>query len=272
MNKKRKKQIEKLQQMLHEKEPEEPENATLNKASPQKNSGQLQFVAKIAKVDENKGFVNILVERVDGSDDAVSVKYSTTPENAREEHDYIHTTGQLKWKGSDVLSKRITVPIVNDQQFERNETFTLALFEPSKNEARLNLWHTSWKIFLEHKLLGVGHANFDHYFEIYKVPGFYDAKGHAHNDYLNLLVLNGIIGLITWLGMWISWYYYSVRVFFKTQLLEADKTIVLSGILGVSGILIGSIFQCYYTDLENNIFWWFVAMMNLQIIVQYGNK
>jgi O-antigen ligase len=145
----------------------------------------------------------------------------------------------------------------------------LSIFDPSKNEARLNLWHTSWKIFL---LLGIGHVNFDHYFEIYKVPGFYDAKGHAHNDYLNLLVLNGIIGLITWLGMWISWFYYSVKTYCKAQLLEVDKMILLSGILGVSGILVGSAFQCYYTDLENNIFWWFVAMMNLQIIIQYGKK
>lgn len=146
----------------------------------------------------------------------------------------------------------------------------LSIFNPGKNEGRLNIWRTSLNIFKNHIWLGVGHTNFDYYFEIYKVPGFYDAKGHAHNDYLNLLVLNGIIGLITWLGIWISWFYYSVKTYLKNSIPISDRHILLSGILGISGILLAANFQCYYTDLENNIFWWFLAMMNLQIILHHG--
>ncbi len=116
--------------------------------------------------------------------------------------------------------------------------------------------------------MGVGHGNFDFNFEKFKVPGFYDAGGHAHNDYLNVAVLNGILGLITWMGMWIAWFYYSIRAYRLPERTDFEKTILLSAMLGVSGILIAAFFQCYYTDLENNIFWWFVASMALQIIVQ----
>jgi len=143
-----------------------------------------------------------------------------------------------------------------------------SIFDATKNEGRLNIWHTSWLIFKENWLIGIGHGNFDFYFEKFKVPGFYDAQGHAHNDYLNVAVLNGILGLITWTGMWIAWFYYSIRAYRLQERLDLDKTILLSAILGVGGILVAAFFQCYYTDLENNIFWWFVASLALQIIVQ----
>jgi O-antigen ligase len=143
-----------------------------------------------------------------------------------------------------------------------------SIFDATKNEGRLNIWHTSWIIFKNNWLVGIGHGNFDFYFEKFKVPGFYDAGGHAHNDYLNVAVLNGISGLITWIGMWIAWFYYSVRAYRLPERTDFEKIILLSAMLGVGGILIAAFFQCYYTDLENNIFWWFVASMALQIIIQ----
>jgi O-antigen ligase len=147
-----------------------------------------------------------------------------------------------------------------------------SIFSAAQNEGRLNIWHTSWIIFKENWLVGIGHGNFEFYFEKFKVPGFYDAGGHAHNDYLNVAVLNGVLGLITWMGMWIAWFYYSIRAYRLPERSDFEKTILISAMLGVSGILIAAFFQCYYTDLENNIFWWFVALMALQIIVQPSKK
>jgi len=143
-----------------------------------------------------------------------------------------------------------------------------SIFSASQNEGRLNIWHTSYLMFRDNWLVGVGHGNFDLYFDKFKVPGFYDAQGHAHNDYLNVAVLNGILGLITWIGMWGAWFYYAIRAYRLPERSDFEKTILFSAILGISGILIAALFQCYYTDLENNIFWWFVASLALQIIVQ----
>jgi O-antigen ligase len=143
-----------------------------------------------------------------------------------------------------------------------------SIFDAAQNEGRLNIWHTSYLMFKDNWLVGVGHGNFDFYFEKFKVPGFYDAQGHAHNDYLNVAVLNGVLGLLTWIGMWGAWFYYAIRAYRLPERTDIEKTILLSAILGVSGILIAAFFQCYYTDLENNIFWWFVASLALQIIVQ----
>ncbi len=147
-----------------------------------------------------------------------------------------------------------------------------SIFSAAENEGRLNIWHTSYIVFKENWLVGVGHGNFDFYFEKFKVPGFYDAGGHAHNDYLNVAVLNGILGLITWIGMWIAWFFYSVRAYRLPERTDLEKIILLSAMLGIGGILIAAFFQCYYTDLENNVFWWFVASLALQIIIQPPQK
>ncbi|TFH01075.1 MAG: hypothetical protein E4H13_05840 [Calditrichales bacterium] len=143
-----------------------------------------------------------------------------------------------------------------------------SIFDFSQNAARLNIWKTSLAIFKENPVFGIGYGNFDTFFEIFKVPGYYDAKGHAHNDFLNIAVHNGVIGLFTWLGMWGAWFYYAIRAFRQAERTEFEKTVLLSGILAIAGILVGALFQCYYTDLENNIFWWFMAMFGLQIFTR----
>jgi O-antigen ligase len=148
----------------------------------------------------------------------------------------------------------------------------ISIFDLSQNEGRLTLWLTSWEIFKENIFFGIGHGNFSQYFEMFKVPGFYDAIGHAHNDFINVTVLNGIIGLAAWLAMWIAWFYFAVKAFSKNLWKDADKKIILSAILGISGILVAALFQCFFTDLENNIFWWFLGATALQIIVQSGKR
>ena len=50
--------------------------------------------------------------------------------------------------------------------------------------------------------------------------------------------------------------------------MESDRKIVLGSILAIAGILTASFFQCFYTDLENNILWWVIAAVSLQISIQ----
>lgn len=148
----------------------------------------------------------------------------------------------------------------------------LSSFSQSQNEGRITLWATSWEIIKDNFLLGIGNGNFPKYFLIYKVPGFYDAFSHAHNDFINVTVINGITGLITWVAVWVAWFYYAIKGYINIEEIEADKQIMLSAILGITGILVAAQFQCFYTDLENNIFWWFIASTALQIGIQNKKK
>jgi O-antigen ligase len=147
-----------------------------------------------------------------------------------------------------------------------------SIFDFSQNEGRLTLWKTSWKIFKDYPLFGIGNGNFPKYFLIYKVPGFYDAFSHAHNDFINVTVLNGLFGLIAWSAIWIALFYFIKKEINLNNFTDIDKQILFASFIGISGILAAALFQCFYTDLENNIFWWFLATTALQIIIQKKEK
>ncbi len=136
-----------------------------------------------------------------------------------------------------------------------------SIFDPAVNENRINLWHTAWRMIKTHPLWGIGPGMFNEVFEQYRVPGFYDATGHAHNDYLNTTLNSGIPTLLAWLGIWGFWFYRGIRRWWEPMLQPVQRAVLLGAILALSGILIAAFFQCYYTDLENNILWWWVVSL-----------
>ena len=77
------------------------------------------------------------------------------------------------------------------------------------NAERLLLWESSWRIFKDYPLLGIGPGNFKKiYNEQYispesKVPNL----GHAHNNFLHILAEQGILGCLAFCVMFIYFLY-----------------------------------------------------------------
>ena len=163
--------------------------------------------------------------------------------------------------GSLIVISLISI-FITPAIFER----IISIFDLSQNEARLNIWQTSIAMFKAHPIFGVGPGLFNDYFPIFQVPGFYDSTSHAHNDYINMAANSGLLGLLSWITMWIGWFYFSIKAYISYKNFNTEKIILLGSILSISGILIAAFFQNYYTDLENNIFIWFVAANSLLIL------
>jgi O-antigen ligase len=138
-----------------------------------------------------------------------------------------------------------------------------SLFDAGQNETRVNLWLTSLKMIAAHPFWGIGPGFFRDVFDAYKVEGFYDTIAHAHNDYLNLAANAGILTLLGWLAIWGEWFAAAIRAI-KISSDNFERSVVWGTLLSMSGILFAALFQCYYTDLENNIVWWFVAILGYQ--------
>jgi len=146
----------------------------------------------------------------------------------------------------------------------------MAIFSTSHqaNLTRVNLWMTSFLIIKDHFVVGVGPGHFQQFFELYKVEGFYDAAGHAHNDYLHILVQSGILGLITWLMIWIAFFKQGITYVYLQKRESSDTPIVKGSVLAIAGILVAALFQCYFVDLENSILWWVLVATAIQIFNQ----
>jgi hypothetical protein len=146
------------------------------------------------------------------------------------------------------------VPAIRDRAF--------SIVIPSENQTRLNLWRTSINISKDFPLTGIGEDNFDYYFDRYKVEGCYDVTGHPHNDYLNVLVNSGILGLLAFLSLW------SVIIWagFKTTKNSSNpflRELALGSTLAILGFLVGGFFQNYYGTFANCWGWWFMAGLTM---------
>ena len=79
---------------------------------------------------EAAGPITITVNRTGGSDGTVTVDYTTTNGSATAGSDYTTTSGTLTF-GPGVTTQQFAVPITDDGTFEGNETFTVALNNPT---------------------------------------------------------------------------------------------------------------------------------------------
>jgi uncharacterized delta-60 repeat protein len=93
--------------------------------------GSLQFSNAAYSVNENGATATITVTRAGGADGAVSVDYLTAlGGTATPGSDFTNASGTLTWADGDAANKTFTVPILDDNVFEGNETVNLALGNP----------------------------------------------------------------------------------------------------------------------------------------------
>ena len=92
-------------------------------------AGSLQFSAPTFSVDENGTAASITVTRVNGSFGTVTVDYNTGDGTANAGSDYIAVSGTLIFD-EGVTSQTFMVDILNDAEYEGDETVNLSLSNP----------------------------------------------------------------------------------------------------------------------------------------------
>jgi uncharacterized delta-60 repeat protein len=97
--------------------------------------GRIEMASATATVDETAGSISITVNRVSGSDQAVSVEYATAAGTATDGVDFTGVSGTLDWADGDSAAKTIVVPILDDTDFELDETFSVVLSNASGGAA-----------------------------------------------------------------------------------------------------------------------------------------
>ena len=96
-------------------------------------AGVLQFSAADYSVGEADGNVTITANRAEASHGIVTIDYATTNGTAIAGEDYTATSDTLTWNDGDTTEKSFTVNISNDNIVESDETFTIALSNPTGN-------------------------------------------------------------------------------------------------------------------------------------------
>ena len=92
--------------------------------------GNLKFDKEYLPVKESAGKVTCTVVRVGGTAGTVGCSFATKEKSAKNGADFIHTEGVLTF-GPGVTRKEVTVEVVDDANFEKDETFQLLLTDAS---------------------------------------------------------------------------------------------------------------------------------------------
>lgn len=92
--------------------------------------GTLQFRAGTASIAESGGSVALIVDRVSGSDGSVTVNYATADGTATAGADYTAASATLTF-GNGITSQTINIAVTDDTADESNESFSVALSNPT---------------------------------------------------------------------------------------------------------------------------------------------
>ncbi len=89
--------------------------------------GQLDLDANAYTVGEKDGTLTVTVKRSIGASGAATVNYATTDGTAKAGTAFTATSGTLSWADADAADKTFTIPIIDNNVFSPDTTFTLTL-------------------------------------------------------------------------------------------------------------------------------------------------
>ena len=142
-----------------------------------------------------------------------------------------------------------------------------AMRQDSSNSFRFNVYHSSWEMFKDNWLLGIGigNQNFREIYGLYMKTGF-DALS-AYNIFLEIAVESGIFGLISYATFIIL---FAISVYkFITHPNGLDKKIIVSvGILTILGVMTHGLFDTIYFRPQVQFLFWTMIAMSSSILIQ----
>ncbi len=134
----------------------------------------------------------------------------------------------------------------------------VSILDLRENLGRSRIWQANLDMIRERPLLGWGYGNYkkfrDSYYERYPQA---DTTAHAHNNFLQIAVAGGLLGLgafvyLFWVILRKGWQIYR----FLPATAEPLRSIVLGAVLAVVGFLLGGLTQYNFGDAEVAIMLW----------------
>ena len=124
--------------------------------------------------------------------------------------------------------------------------------------SRLEAWKSSWLMFKDYPLTGMGLNTFFINYSSYKTPGAPFLMADAHNTFINLAVETGILGLAS--------FFWILVLCFKTCFKKSGFCLALG--VAVFALLIAGMFENLFFDTRvTTLMWVFFALISA-----YGTK
>ncbi len=165
----------------------------------------------------------------------------------------------------------LLIIIFQNENLQHIFFYLIGLEKKHTDYQRMVVWYLSFELFLKNFLLGVGPGNFEHqaFLEILQVlktkpqlwyEMYQTEIMHAHNDFLHLLAISGILG-----GIFLLLFFYlqlkNLFIFYQKyslQIFERNADLTLIFLILPLFLLFAGIFQCYFLEDRTMMLFWFL--------------
>jgi putative inorganic carbon (hco3(-)) transporter len=134
-------------------------------------------------------------------------------------------------------------------------------------QSRVSLWKGGWEIVKDHPITGCGYKCVDSIYSQYPDPSGWIAYHRGmHSNLFQLLVDTGVLGLVTWLSIWVA---YFIEIFKRLRNLatEASQNNTAGILTGASAallaFLVGGFFESSIYDSEVTMLLYFLMGLSL---------
>ena len=168
------------------------------------------------------------------------IPYLSFGENNKEQCVFLHGNGfppESYHSLLQCLSKRINIYAMYQKPFSPTTI----------NPNSIN----GWEIFKDYPLTGCGFRCVD------LVNSYYpDPTGHVknirgmHNNFIQLAVDTGILGLVSWVGIWLCFYRLLYRQLRDSKTSEENNWVIFGSAAATLGFLAGGFFESNFYDSE----------------------
>ncbi len=117
------------------------------------------------------------------------------------------------------------------------------------NVQRLEMLSASWRMFKDHPLLGVGTMDLGELYRQYKPPTAVFIHGHMHNNFVQIAVQMGLVGLAAFIFLLVFFYRLLARNL-KLGLPPPERALVVGSIGALTGFLVNGLFDWNFGDAE----------------------
>lgn len=162
-----------------------------------------------------------------------------------------------------IMIGAITLFVILTPQIIKRLLSIFILRADSSTSFRMNVYQSSWQMFLDNWILGIGAGNqtFREIYGLYMLTGF-DALS-AYSVPLEIAVEAGIFSLLAFIAFLGLFLYYAFKFISKKTSLEGlvEKVVVCCAILTVIGVMTHGLFDTiYFRPQVQFLFWSTIAM------------
>lgn len=154
----------------------------------------------------------------------------------------------------------LQIPIIKDR------VHSITDMTNQSNSERILLWQSSWNMFLDHPITGIGTGNFEKlYVGRYMQPTAREELSNAHNNYIHALTENGLIGFTAFLYLFVYILYHSYR----TMKIPHQRVWGLITLLFTCSLLIQGFTQANFVDSAViRMYWFLLGLMQAAYLIE----